>query len=658
MRSVFAITLVGFIVIPFICSAQFNGFPFGEVTYRELNIKTYEQDTSADAVVLKEFGEAYMEDHDDMNLIFRYHVKIKILKKAGLERANFEIPLRKQDERKEFVRNVQASTFNVENGSMREVKLTQKEQFLENYSKFYDIKKFALPNVRVGSVIDVSYEIASPFRFNFRSWEFQSDIPKIASEYWALIPANYKYNISLRGYLSLKSNDSEIKRDCFKPGGQSADCVLMKFTMVDIPAFKEEEYMTAKSNFLSVVNFELAEVHYFDGHKDKITREWKDIDDELRRENKFGIQVRRGEDIVDQHVNVVIAGETDELAKAQKIYDFIKAHYRWNDVYGIYSEFGIRKAFESKTGNVGDINLSLVAALKYAGLSADPLILSTRKNGLVNELYPVVTDFNYVVAKVNIKDKVYLLDATEDFASFGMLPERCLNGKGRVMAEKESYWYDLKPADKERTVTIVNLALANTGLAKGTINNTYFGYEAATQRALIASYGSEKEYVGKVTKNLNGITVTGYHFENVDDLKKPLIVKYDVEAEVYDASAHDNFLFNPFLMERTNNNPFKSPERLYPVDFGPPLEQTVVLVMDYPEELELSELPEKVGLALPAAGGRYMYNVQNVGHTVTVNSSFLINKTVYSPAEYHYLKELFDRVVAAQRTDLVFKKKS
>jgi hypothetical protein len=653
MRTVF---LIAFVAIHFCASAQSNAFPFGQVTYRDLDMKTYAKDTAAIAVVLREEGEAHIEDAEPNFLVYHYHVKIKILKKAGQALADFEIPLRKSDGvNKEAMRSVTASSFNLENGSMKETKLNSKDQFTENTNKYYDSRKFAVPNVRVGSVIEVEYTLESPFKFNFRSWEFQSEIPKISSLYTVKIPANYKYNISLRGYLKLADNKSRIERDCYRPRGYSAECMVMDFLMKDVPAFKEEEYMTARSNFLSAVNFELSEYHYFDGRKDKITKEWKDVEDEMKKQSDFGVQLRRGEDIVDREVKQIIAGETDELVKARKIYDFIKGWYRWNNVYGIWSDLGIKKAYDTKNGNVGDINLSLVAALKYAGLNADPIILSTRRNGLVNELFPVITDFNYVAAYLTIKDKVYLLDATDPFLSFGLLPERCLNGKGRVLGEKQSFWYDLKPSEKDRKVSIFNLKLSKEGRLTGTVQITHFGYSALDERKSLASEGDEKKYL---SNEYPGISLTQPHIDNLDDLKKPLTVKFETETELFDQASEDNFLFNPFFMDQWKGNPFKSPERSYPVDFGAPLEETMVVILEYPEEYELTEIPAKVGLVLPDAGGRYMYNVQNVGHTLTMNSSFTINKTVFTSLEYHFLRELYDRVVAVQMTDLVFKKKT
>ncbi|HET6539624.1 MAG TPA: hypothetical protein VFG46_04015 [Chryseolinea sp.] len=43
--------------IHFVCNSQDHGFPFGQVTYRELEIKKFDQDTAAAAVILDEFGE-------------------------------------------------------------------------------------------------------------------------------------------------------------------------------------------------------------------------------------------------------------------------------------------------------------------------------------------------------------------------------------------------------------------------------------------------------------------------------------------------------------------------------------------------------------------------------------------------------------------------
>jgi hypothetical protein len=634
--------------------AQDQGFPFGAVTHRELDMTVYAKDTSASALVLSEYGETHIDNGGEHNLILDYHVKIKVLKKTGISYADVEIPMFKQDGRAESVRNVKASAFNKEDGMIKETKLLDKNIFTVNTSKYHDEKKFAIPNVREGTVIEFFYRLESPFIFNWRTWNFQSDIPKVKSEYVTLIPGNYVYNISLRGFLALSRNDNELVKECFSVGGGNADCVKSFYTMKDIPAFVVEDYMTARSNFLSSVNFELSEVRYFDGRVDKKTKEWKDAEQELRQNKEFGVQIRRGKDIVGDHIELLLAGESDPLMKAKKIYGFIKGWYQWNGVFSKYSDLGIKKAFDEKKGNVGDINLSLIAALRYAGLDVEPVILSTRENGTPVELYPVISDFNYVIAKVNIGDKSYLVDATDDFHPFGLLPERCLNGKGRVLGDEKSYWVDLKPMERSKQISVYGLKLDTAGIIRGTIQVSYIGYGAVRQRRKINEYGSEQEYIADFDKNTDALEVVDFKVENVDDIDKPLVEKMNIEIH---HSAETNFLFNPIIMGRWDENPFRSKERLYPVDFGIPIEYVTVVNLEYPANYEVLNSPEKIGLSLPNSGGRYIYELQHAENKLSLNNALIINKTLFPSQEYHHLKELFARMIQAQNGDLIFRKK-
>ena len=485
MKSIFVTAL--FLVSATLVHAQNNGFPFGNVLLREVEMKNFPADTSAAAVVLNEFGEAYIDQEGDHNLVFEYHTLIKVLKPDGSRQANVNIPLFQRSNRRELLRSVKASSFNMENGSMKETKMDPKSVRTVHVDENWDDIRIAVPNVRVGSVIEIYYVTESPFLYNFKHWEFQSDIPKIKSEYWATVPANYVFNITLRGYLSLNTNDSDVLKECFQPGGGNvADCTRYKWGMKNIPAFITEEYMTAQSNFVSKINFELSEIRYFDGRKDRITKEWKDADQELRQSDRFGLQLKRGKSIADGQINTLIASETNLLVRAQKIYAFIQAWYTWDEGTDMFTESGIRKAFEQRKGNVADINLSLVAALRHADIEADPVALSTRDNGLPTELHPVLSDFNYVISKAKIDGKEYLLDATEDFLPFGTIPQRCINGKGRVFAEKGSYWYDLKPSVKARRLSLINMKILPDGMVKGTFERIYIGMPSKHAKIFIS----------------------------------------------------------------------------------------------------------------------------------------------------------------------------
>ena len=77
------------LLLTFFCSflaianvgAQGHGFPYGEITQRDISMKTYDKDSSAAAVVLRESGEAFIDLNTLDKVVFDYHVVIKVLKK-------------------------------------------------------------------------------------------------------------------------------------------------------------------------------------------------------------------------------------------------------------------------------------------------------------------------------------------------------------------------------------------------------------------------------------------------------------------------------------------------------------------------------------------------------------------------------------------------
>ncbi len=635
--------------------AQNHDFKFGEIRIKELEMKTYPLDSAASAVVLNEFGEAYF---DEGKLYFEYHVKMKILTKEGLKYGDFRIPLRKNESNKEEIFSIQAETSNLSNGKINRHPLSTKEVFYENNSRYADVAKFALTNVQVGSIIEVKYTIKTPFILNFWPWEFQREIPKLYSEFWAKIQANYQYNISFRGYLKLTKNESSLEHDCFSYGTSKADCSLLKFAIKDIPAFKEEDYMTAKSNFISAINFELAEIKYFDGRTDKVTKEWKDVEDELMQNNDFGSQIKKAKNVTEDVVKTLLNPDSSSLSNAKKIYEWMRDSFSWNEQGGKYSELGVKKAFESKTGNAADLNFILLAALQNANLNANPVILSTRNNGMpVSSLYPVLSEYNYVIVALQLSDQVYLLDATDKFLPFGLLPMRCLNGTGRSLNKKKSDFVNLTAVNgKQKKFSSFNLSLDEDGNLKGTVQISYSDYDAVARRKLLSGLNKE-EILKSIQNEWKQAEIKNFSSENLLKMDKPLVERFEIiftSDEVKPARIY----FNPFLNGKWTENPFKSIERFYPVDFGAPLQQIVAITIKLPPNYQIDDFPKPQTLALPQEGGRYIFAANKTDNSIVIRNSLLLNKAVYNSNEYGPLKELFARIVQIHQTDLVFLRKN
>lgn len=646
------------LVAGFSVRAQYNnGFPYGKTLLADLDMKRYEPDTSAAAVVLDEFGEAHVDNGGENNILLEYHVKIKVLKKEGLSEANFSIPLYRNGERRQRIVSVQGRTASLNKGQLKETDLDPKSVMTERYSEHFDRTVFTLPDVRVGSVFEVKYVLESPFFWNFWPWKFQSDLPKRQSVFWARIPANYNYNISIKGYLSFTNQESELIKECFTPGGgNKADCSLLKFTMTNIPAFLEEDYMTAKSNFLSALHFELKDVNAFDGRIFKYTQTWETIEKDLRDRENFGAQLKKAKKQYSGLVQQLAGMEPDPMKKARLIYTYFQNNFLWNEEESCYTDLGVKEALEQRKGNVADINLSLVAALEAAGLTAYPLLLSTRDNGVATKLYPAISDFDYVAAYLIVGDTHLLLDAAFPGLPMGLLPFKCLNGEGRLIANDPgiSKWVSVAPKEKSKKIITVDGTLQSDGLLRATVTIKSFGYEALSARREKKSTG-EKEYVKALT-SAPEMTVANYRCENADRIEEPLEEVMDVVWNT-NTEAADYIYFNPFLFDRWEKNPFRLSERSYPVDFGAPIESTLSVNLKFPAEFVLTETPAKQAHVLPQNGGRFLYNVSQQTGRVSATSVLNLSRPTYSPAEYFSLKELFSRIVQLHGTPFVFVRK-
>ncbi|RZL34416.1 MAG: DUF3857 domain-containing protein [Pedobacter sp.] len=655
MRRLFLLALLILSVI--IANAQ--NFSFGAVTLDDIEFDRNKIDSNANAVVLKEFGTASVQISDrtgSTELIFEYHVKIKIYNKEGYKQANIIIPTYKDDTREEFVNTIRASTFNYVNNRIVETIMDKKVIFKEDRSRYTALNKFTLPNIKDGSVIEYSYRLESPNLFNFKTWEFQSDIPKVYSEYLVFIPAIYNYNVSLRGFNKLSDTKSELSKECMRINGTPIDCSKIWYIMKNVPAFVEEDYMTAASNFKSAIYFELSDQQMLNGSKQNYTKTWRDVDYELIGEKTLGAQMKR-KDLFKDVMPGIIKNSTDDLSKAKAVFEYIKKQIKWNNYYGKYSEDNIKKALELHSGNVADVNLSLIAALTAANLDAEAVLISTRENGVVNKLYPVMSDFNYLIAKVNIGENSYLLDATEPLSPFGLLPLRCVNDKGRVInLKKPSYWIDLVAGQKTSTSYILIGKLETDGKVKGTLTTHSTGYAAFTKRKEIKKYNSVEEYVEKLDERLPKIQISKHQVQNIDSVENTLTEIYAVEFSPLSDSIKDDLYFNPFFINPILKNPFNLNERTYPVDLGAASDERVVINIALPGKYELTEKPKDLAIGLPNAGGKYLLKTDLTDDTFSFNQILQFSKAIYEAEEYPFLKGFYSKIIQNQKADLLLKK--
>ena len=643
----FLFTLLG-LICTINLQAQIDDFP--AVNQQDFVQSVYSIDSTANAIVLLEKGKTYIQssDADRAYMVFHhYKARIKILNSEGFDKANFSLPLYKFGSKFEYIRDIKATTNNLTNNQIASTAVSNKDIMTENRSEFSRLVKFTLPNIQVGSIIDVEYTVISPDIFNYRSWQFQTDIPKLYSEYNAQIPAVYNYNVTLKGFLNLKDTKSKRLRECLSIYNTRVDCSSMTYSMENIPAFKEEPYMLAPKNYISTINFELKETTYPNGSNQKYTKDWKNVDQELMTDRQFGGQIKK-QDIFEKIFanSAEFNALTDPLYKAEFVYQWIKDNIRWNNYVGKYSQFGVEDAISKKSGNVADINLALVAALNAVELEAYPILVSTRDNGLPNNVHPVISDFNYVIAGLKLDDQVILLDATDPLLDFSALPLRAVNEKGRIIySKKSSEWIPLENKQIATTNYTFDGKLDLDGKLYGTVTILHNGLDAYNKRKEILNYPSTVEFQEKLDERLTHIDIKSMEINNLQDPKNALILTMDAEIAISNPIQAGDVNFNPIFIERMTKNPFNLEERNYSVDLGSLRDETYDISIALPEGVTLKNAPKNMNMTLPGNSARYFFKSDLADNRLHVTQMLSLKRSIYSVEEYFGLKELFSRII-------------
>lgn len=625
-------------------------FTFGSVAPEHLTMSSHEKDTTANALVLYEKGTSKIEKNGFGEPVLSTEIirRIKIFKKEGLDRATIEIPIRKSLESKEKERFVEAEAISI-NTDRTVQRLDEKDIFTENVSETHNLVKFTVPNVQEGAVIDYRYKIESPFFYNFRSWMFQWDIPKLYSRFSTSIPANYKYNIKLTGFLKLDHKEAVLKKDCFYfQGLGTADCAVSTYIMKDIPAFKEEDYMTSKYNYLSSINYELETFEGFDGMEKKFTRSWKDVDKEIKYREEIGRQARKTsyfKRLIPPEVSVLPQG----VEKAKKIYYSLQEQLFWNKKNYIFTRVDVKDAFKRKSGSNAELNLILLNFLKASGFKAEFMLLSTRNNGFATKLYPIISDFNYLVVKLDIEEMSFLLDITDKNLPFGVLPFRALNGYGRVMdMDNGSYWQNITPVNNTQTYVTTRIIFSEDEPAKIRTREVCSWYHALSKRKKVQDI-PEKEYMESLRDRYDkeGVFVLDeYTMHNKKDPEKQFVEDYSFRMA--ETPVSDILFFNPFVVEKVKENPFTLDERTYPVDFGYPFSYIHLITIDFGEHYQLKEIPKSKIMKLPDNSGNLTYKTSRNGNTLMLNVRLSLKKPLYSPVEYEGLKKIYSELISLQ----------
>ncbi|MEM7379892.1 MAG: DUF3858 domain-containing protein [Bacteroidota bacterium] len=647
---------------------------FGKVSKEELTDAVYEKDSSASAVVLfRKINHKYNYiQNDGFHLVTHVHERIKIFNKDGFDYATVGEALYHDGSTREALQGLKGYTYNLEQGEVVKTKLKGSESFTSAVNKYYDREKFTMPNVKEGCIIEYQYRLDSPFWYHIDEISLQLDIPVKFQDISISIPEYFAFKPNFKGYLGImpkysKSNGkinftsktrtgyANANRTSFSNSAVDYTLNSTQFLMEDVPALKEEPYVNDMDNYRAAVNYELQYVQFPNSMRENYSTTWENVIEKIYKSDYFGKQLALSK-YFREDLAQIMANAKGNVELAAAIFHHVQGRMSWNGNNSYVTENGVKDAYKEKSGNTADINLILAAMLREAGLEANPILISTRDNGI--PLFPTREGFNYVAVALQLGDSMLFLDASNKYTKPNLLPIRALNWMGRIIKKDGTHTtVELLPRIQSKEGIMAEIQLNTDGSIEGKMRKSYTEYQAYSFRNSYNSF-SEEDYLEKFENKHGGLEVSDYAIKNKNTIGKPITEDFNFYMEDQLALVGDKIYFSPLFFHTMAENPFKLENREFPIDFAYPWRDNYLFTITIPEGYEVDFLPQSIKMSLPENAGSFVYRLAQKGNKIQVMADIKMNEALIPAQNYAGVKELFSKIVEKESEKVVLSKTS
>jgi len=326
----------------------------------------------------------------------------------------------------------------------------------------------------------------------------------------------------------------------------------------------------------------------------------------------------------------------------------------WNGDETIYTDDGIKSAWDKKAGSNADLNFILIDLLRDAGLQAYPLLVSTKDHGSVNTLFPFLEQFNNTMACVFIDDKTYVLNAADKYNPANLIPYDVVNNEGFIVDATKGGWITLTDKkDLWKNVVSIFADITPDALMKGEATVSSFGY---CKNPRVKTWQEDKPaFKDYFSKEYTGIKIDSIDVNNADNDTLPLEQKVDFSLPLNSSGEYKYFTLN--LFQGLEKNPFIADQRQTDIDFNYKQSYTVVGSITIPDDYEFEDLPKNVIMRMPDSSIvlKRMMQADNGSLNIRITLDFF--EPFYAANTYPLLQEFYKKLFTTLNEQVVIKKK-
>jgi len=631
-------------------------------TPEELSMTSQSEVPGAAAVYL------FREEITDDNLHYwSKYVRLKVLTEAGKEYANVELTqYQDRDSGGYTVADIKGRTIHPD-GTI--IPFTGKpfERLIEKAEGYKKIAKiFTLPGVEVGSIIEYRYELRyDRDRFIAPSWFVQSELYSRKAHYlWKptdehLLTRDERggHLTSAVGWTPVLPTGFEVKQSREKGGGQAT----VELNIHDVPPSPDEEYMPPLGSLTYRVLFYYSPYRTADDYWKNEGMRWSRLSDNF---------IGPGPKVRDAVKELTVGLDTPEQ-KLSKLYATVMrldntSYSRDRSAAEEQAQGGTAKStddiWERKRGNDDQIAELFVAMARAAGMKAYVMEVVNRDRNLFIRAYPSFSQFDDMIAIVNIDGKERYFDPGERFCPFGHLAWKHAQVEGLRQVD-DGIDFGLTPDEPytaSRTQRVAELTLNERGEAAGTIQMTWTGAPALNwrQRSLRGDRISLNHDLREAVERLMpaGLDAKVVTVENLEDYEKPLTVSYQVKGAIGTATGK-RLLIPGDLFERNATPTFPHEKRQTAVYFDYPNIVQDAIRISFSSTFTVESIPP-VDKFLFETFAFYSLAAESTPNTITVHRQLQLGNILYKQDEYPKLRAFYSKLEAEDQEPAVLKLES
>ncbi len=619
---------------------------WGEVDPKYLTMTIFPEDTIAEAIKIFDIGTIEQIYNNGIEVYFIHHYQIKILKERAKSYADVAISYW----HKNHVLSIEAQTI-LSDG--RKIELDNDNIFDEEAKDVYRVKKFSMPNVEVGSILEVKYTIKSTQVHELQPWVFHNEIPVLESEINIVKHPFFSYLVKRtndpNGLIKQTEDQyySRYKRDFSQ---------RIRYKATNLPAIRNEPYISTLDNYKARLDFQIESVrtptYYYEYIKDSQT-----LSNTLLKE-EFD-EFMEPEDEVRELVDNLNLEKSTEDQKAKLIYDYVRDNFeKENYNSGIYARKDPEEILEKKKVTDSERNLLLMSMLKAAGFDVKPILISTRGHGYVNPQIPFLRQYNLTILLVNINDNYFMFDARNPWTPYGQLPPSSLVNLAMLVDKDNNQFLEIpNPGLRSYEIVESHINVLPDGKLNGSSEMLAIGYASNNRNKQLYEHKKVEDVISnELSNHLDGYKVTLSDTTLKAVPSDTFNTKFQFTLEDFTEIIEDEIYLRPSLYFSKNKNIFSTEKRVYPVEINYRSQSIESNYFTLPAGFSIAEIPEEITIE----NKYFKYHritliVEKNPLKIGFSRQYEIKELVVPQEDYAKFRSDYVKIIDADQEIIVFK---